>query len=140
MRLSKIMIQIVKQMRKTHQMNQQMAVKLLLLCMEILINHKIFNKIQILIIIQPNLILNNNKSVIPSAQTKIIFSKGNLILIQFQIHHFQINKFLEFVSPKIIFQIKHQILIPKIIQIINRDNFLKFLKYQALDNKIIKIN
>ena len=100
--------------------NQKMEVKQLLLRMEIQINNKITNRIQIFAIINLNILLLINKWV----QDRINFSQGNLN--QFKTNHFPINKFLECISLRIIFQINNQdFLIPN---------------YLILEVKLIKIN
>lgn len=134
-------------MKNLHQMNQKMEVKLLLLCTEIQINNRIFNRILIFVIINPNFFLFSNKLV----QDKIKFSQVNLT--KFKIPHFQINKFLECVYLKIIFQINYKVIFLKYLKHLTQDNkitkinfqdvllkFLNFLKYQILPNRITLIN
>ncbi len=143
----KIQMKMKMKMKNSHQMNQKMEVKQLLLCMEIQINNRIFNRIQIITIINQNFFLFNNKWV----QDRIKFSQDNLI--KFKNPHFRINKLLECFYLRIIFQINNKVVFLKYLKDLIQDNkitkinfqeallkFLNFLKYQILASRIILIN
>lgn len=134
-------------MKNLHQKNQKMEVKQLLLCTEIRINNRIFNRIQIFAKINQNFFLFSNKMV----QDRIKFSQDNQI--KFKILHFRINKLLVCVYLQIIFQINNKVVFLKYLKDLTQDNkitktnfqdvllkFLNYLNYQILPSRIILIN